>query len=375
MLSKDYFQNLEELKKVAVDGVKVDCWKTKATKVKQEGNVYTVKAADGRKATAKQVIIAATGPQQRPKTLDGKPDDNDKLYHRCIDAVSYMNSLQPNVKTVCIHGASATSSWAVKRAIKSGVKNIIWVARSGFSEANPAGRNNDVINSGVSNKWLTIGEIDAITVVDQFPGGADPKLHEATVELKFAKYDANNIIKITKDLVKKARGGASIYQIYKQKEIEFLSKDKSYLRVLKEDGAYEEVPIKDGVIEVNQYVYALGAEGLAAAIGKGSAGILHSGIAAKLKPVFDQEGRFGDNPGDTVVAFTDEDNLWVVGAAVFRAGPPDLRAKYANVTQMMPKGGQPPEGIAAVVASIKALTGVLEDTPSQLNPATADFLV
>jgi hypothetical protein len=48
-----------------------------------------------------------------------------------------------------------------------------------------------------------------------------------------------------------------------------------------------------------------------------------------------------------------------------------VRAKYATITQMMPRGGQPPEGIAGIVASIRALTGVVEI--QNINFATADF--
>jgi hypothetical protein len=375
MPTKEYVQRQKQLQAAAKSDLNVTTWKTKARKVLKAGDRYIVLTTDNRMATANQVIVAATGPQQRPKTLAGLPDDNDKMYRRCIDAVSYMNSEQPKVKTVCIHGASATSSWAVKRAIKSGVENIIWVARSGFSEANPAGRNNDVIKEGLQKGWMTIGDFEKIEVAGLFPASANTAEHDPTVNLHFAKYGTDRIAKTKGDLIKKAKGGASIYQIYKKNEMEFLSgEDDNYVKVLEEDGkTYKRLQItSDGVVAVNQYVYALGAQSLAAAIGDDSVGILSSGIAHNLAPVFDVDHRFGDKGEDTVVAFTDGANLWVVGAAVFRTGPQDVGSRYANVTQMMPKGGQPPEGIAGVVASIKVLIGV-HDLRENVDPTLADF--
>ena len=131
----------------------------------------------------------------------------------------------------------------------------------------------------------------------------------------------------------------------------------------------------DKTIEVDHYVYALGAD---PKLPGGAQAILGEALTAEMEPVFDVDKRFGDVAADTTVAMcSPRRDLWLVGAAVFRSlgkrGDDKLAIgdNFKSVAQMMCEAGTPPEGIAAVLASLKAVTGFYEDTA--INLQTADF--
>lgn len=360
----DLVKKQADLASWAKVGLKVDTLRARVLAVTKKGaKHYEVTTSKATTFTAEQVIIATNGPQQKPsgKVLPGNhPRDTGELYQRVVDAVTYMNNLQPAVDTVCIHGSSATSAWAVARAMASGVGKIIWVARSGFPDANPAGRNDEVIINALQKGWMTIGNISKVQVDGAFPSGDDFSQHAPTVKLTFDSYGVQE----KQGAYQKAMRG--LEELVGEMEAR-ARKKHTVLQVRMLNGDLKPVDVKDGdVIPVNQYVYALGATTLAQTTGAG--GILTDEIP--LHPVYDEDKRFGDVSNETVVAFTDRDGLWVVGAAVFRVQH-DTAKDYANVTKMMAKSGRPPEGILAIVASIRALTGVYGI--DNINFATADF--
>ena len=127
---------------------------------------------------------------------------------------------------------------------------------------------------------------------------------------------------------------------------------------------------------VDHFVYALGSDSAL----PGGAKHMMSTIVDELVPVFDTDKRFGDVAADTTVAFrTPRGDLWVVGAAVFRMtglsqlkDDPATGQKFSNVAKMMCEAGTPPEGIAAIFASMKAVTGFVA-RGDKLNIHTADF--
>jgi hypothetical protein len=130
-----------------------------------------------------------------------------------------MNNLQPAVEVVCVHDSAATSAWAVARAMASGVKSIVWVARTGFTETNPAGRNDDVITTALQQGWMTIGDISEIEVDADFPSGGAP-----TVHLTFGQYDAARQQKAQKDAMDRLKDGAKVYELYRKIEADALAK-------------------------------------------------------------------------------------------------------------------------------------------------------
>ncbi|HET9377517.1 MAG TPA: hypothetical protein VFO40_21260, partial [Chthoniobacterales bacterium] len=77
---------------------------------------------------------------------------------------------------VAIQGASATASWVVLRALELNKNRgrkpedlqVTWITRSGFAEANPAGRNSDVLKLASDNGWLTKAEIEGIGYAQEF---------------------------------------------------------------------------------------------------------------------------------------------------------------------------------------------------------------
>jgi hypothetical protein len=145
-------------------------------------------------------------------------------------------------------------------------------------------------------------------------------------------------------------------------------------------------------IDVHQFVVALGADAEAEA---GPWQILDKSIREKLEPVYDMENRFSADAESTVVALKDDNNLAIVGAAVFRCGgvlarnllqgkevkendglkkkSDALTQGYSNIAKMLCACTRPPEGIAILKAAIKAYTGYLEPTDlASFNWKTAD---
>jgi hypothetical protein len=376
MLAKDYNKSMESLKRVAAHGVRLTTWSGKVNEVSDEGTHFRVKVEVKDRglvtATADLVVIAGVGPQSTNPlnptlpALASAPDDKGKPYKRVIDGVEYLHTPQPKVQTVCVYGGSATSSWAVQRASVLGVKNIIWLSRSGFHEANPAGRNNDVILEALKNEWMTVGTIAKVTA-DPFPTQGTPEEHPPTVKLDFKSVDAEQA---KQSALKKAKEGAALWEIYRAAERKALETEGVLKVYDAQTRSFKPIRLAENkVVPVSQLVVCLGAMSLATKVGNDSAGILAGSIADGLEPVWDVDHRFGEDEKSTVVAYTYKQRLWVVGAAVFRAGTDG--PKYGNVTQMMPRNGHPPEGIAGVVASIKAVTGVANYV--NINLTTADF--
>jgi hypothetical protein len=224
--------------------------------------------------------------------------------------------------------------------------------------------------------WMGIGEIEKIEVLEvPFPEGADYRSHPPTLRVWFTKYDEAAEEKARQELLNKLKG-PTMWDVYKKAERAALERQKDrpviQVKTRSASGTVKYI-LNGGYVDVNQYVYALGSVSVASLIKDG--GILGEGFTAQsLKPVYDTACRFGENAEDTLLAWTDEDGLWVVGAAVFRSGSADINKKFANVAQTLPKGAHPPEGIANIVASIKGLTGVYEDVEgANLNLAVADF--
>jgi hypothetical protein len=259
---------------------------------------------------------------------------------------------------VAIQGASATSSWAVLRALSLAREKqevqITWITRSGFADANPAGRSSDILRKASDAGWLTKATVTAIgkpakatdfvTLVLSPAGGGE--------ERRPAKL-------------------SDLGQIYKK----YYSSTTGTRRTAEMNLQITEIK-RDTTIYVDHFVYALGAD---PSLPGGAGDIIAPGIRAELKPVIDTDKRFDDDPTATTLAFrTDDNQVWLVGAAVFRGGGiKDLQTsggKFANISAMMSEAGSPPEGIAAIIAAAKAVTGWNnDDNSTPINLHTADF--
>jgi hypothetical protein len=245
-----------------------------------------------------------------------------------LDAVDYICSPQGEDRIVLIYGGSATASWAAAHAYASRALAIGWAARKGPSqiktEGNPIGRNEEIIAKAESRGWIIEDEITEVTF------HADRPAFRGRLEVKFKKGFKNG----------------------------------------------------DSLV-VDQLVYALGADPMAE-FGPGL--ILSVEIRRRIEPVWDNCYRFvkqTDSGTQNKVAIALKDrqgDLWVVGASVFRGLGVDAvkaiietgdKSKYALAGSILPAGGRPPEGIAILDATIRAVTGYRQTDDATFNWNTA----
>jgi hypothetical protein len=345
----------------------------KVTKVLRAGGRFQVFAELPQKSNPKpkleefnpkQVIVASGfGPSAR---IDAIPADLYNTYSNNIFGGTEYLCTELNVPThsdftVAVMGASATSSWAVARAFALGAKKILWISRSGFKDANPAGRNSEILKVAKEKGWLVVGKVKSVTA-----NGARLRLVLDRLEDKTEPTKTTNTIK-------PSELGQHYKDWYDNNKHSAAAKLHAKLDLAPKVLTIEkEMPPFD----IDHFVYALGSD---SALPGGAKDLLGT-IVGELEPVFDDDKRFGDVPSDTTVAFkTPKGDVWVVGAAVFRMvkladlkDDPDVGLKFSNIAKMMCEAGSPPEGIAAIFASMKAVTGYVA-TGNKLNMQNIDF--
>jgi len=350
----------------------------RVVKIERAGSHIRVTTAQSRRYDADRVIVA-TGfgrsslprsecPEEIKTALGnagswGLDSASGLFQNRIIGGTEYLYATDVKAPPahytfrVAIQGASATSSWAVMRALalkKPGQKlEIAWITRSGFGEASPAGRNHDILKQASENGWLTKGVVKAI-------GRPESALNRIALVLAPAAGEAGPPADLS-----------NLGKAYKQ----FYAKSTGVRRT-----AAMELKIRpieyETTMFVDHFIYALGAD---PGLPGGAGDIIAANLKTALKPVIDTQRRFDDDPSATTLAFkTDDDMVWIVGAAVFRGGGiRDLAkdgGKFANIAGMMCEAGSPPEGIAAIIAGAKALNRWDEnDSVRRLSLHTADF--
>jgi hypothetical protein len=365
-----------------------------AETITEDGPRILVKSTDGRIWSAKRVIVA-TGfgrsavprvkcPQEIMDALsksaqwDMQAPDG-QTYNCVVGGAEYLYAtdlpMPPSHRSfrIAIQGASATSSWVLLRALdlarKNGNKRLkaYWITRSNFDQANPAGRNTDVLKRASENRWLIKADLKAI--------GSRPSKR---VNDQVGTYHAVSLV-----LGPVAASGgnpppklSSLGEAYKKYY-------KTGYKDQRISDAYDgnqtswkvQTLTEDKEVHVDHFVYATGAD---PSLPGGAGAILSAGLLAKLAPVIDMDRRFDDDPSATTLGFaTGDGKVWVVGAAAFRgAGHKQfatIGGKFAHIADMMPEGGTPPEGIAVLTSAAKALTGYSEQDASKINLHTADF--
>lgn len=347
--------------------------------IDRDGNRISVKTAGNREYRAKRVIVA-TGfgrsalprsecPEEVKKALTsagfwGMDSATGMFQNRIIGGTEYLYA--SDVKSppahwpfrVAVQGSSATSSWAILRALSLKKENqdvqFTWISRSGFGDANPAGRNSDILTRASDNGWLTKAVVKAIGKPDSAFNSVQVLLAPVAPEDRGPPPDLTDLGKAYK----------KFYAVNTSTK-----RDKS----LKLGITTIE---HETTIYVDHFVYALGAD---PALPGGSGQIIKKTIKDQLKPVVDTQRRFDDDPNATTLAFrTDDGKVWIVGAGVFRGGGikelDPAGKKFANIASMMCEAGSPPEGIAAIIAGAKALMGWDENNSvRKINLHTADF--
>jgi hypothetical protein len=351
----------------------------RVTKIERNGGTIRVSTAKARSYDADRVIVA-TGfgrsslprsecpPEVRAGLSNsgawGLDSASGAFQNRIIGGTEYLYASDLKAPPahypfrVAVQGASATSSWAVLRALSLAKRGqdvqITWISRSGFGDANPAGKNSDILKLASDHGLLTKATVKAIGQPRKATDFITLVLAPVTDEERGPPPDLTSLGKAYKKFYARSTG---------VRRIEGLGLNINTIR-------------HETTIYVDHFIYALGAD---PGLPGGAGDIIAANIKTALKPVIDTQRRFDDDPSATTLAFrTDDGKVWIVGAAVFRGGGiRDLQkdgSKFGNIAATMCEGGSPPEGIAAIIAGAKALNGWDEnDSVRSISLHTADF--
>jgi hypothetical protein len=133
--------------------------------------------------TRKIIVAVGFGPSKRPSFTDSMPQAAKDLIfsgkdpywrRRVIGGTEYLYTPRQDLYipagptfVVAVQGGSATSAWAVEKAVALDATHILWIS-SGFEAANPAGRNSNILREARTHRWLWLADI---TDLDQLPNG------------------------------------------------------------------------------------------------------------------------------------------------------------------------------------------------------------
>lgn len=324
--------------------------KDRVYSIKRQGKRYEVLTVKRRRYRAEQVIIASgPGPglvpphAKMPDPSRGGGNRSAILNHvelavpkfardfdEILDGVDFLTHPQDCTgQTVVVNGGSATAAWAAARAHETGAARILWVARSGFKDSNPAGRNTEIITYCSQQGWMQLGEVTRIEAL-RTSTKAEPRLKLTLVPPNAPV--AQNRVPVT--------GSQAVLP-----------------------------PVNITEITAHRYVYSFGLDPTAPG---GPAQILDPPLVAELAFRFDESSRFHDKEPTIVALATPDDSLWVVGAAVFRGMGITTRLsndrpfntvvqeRWKHISNIFSEPGTPFEGIAVAKASIKSVTGFYE---------------
>jgi hypothetical protein len=357
LVTSRYNQALSELKGMMQDsGVIFLRDKVKPiTGVSRGGNGFIVSTVSSGTYTARQVIIASgAGPNQELGKMDVTVHNQDLLkkprgYPEIVSGEEYVK-WHPNKEgsRVLVYGGEPTAAWAAAHAIYSRPSLLVWMARSGFDGANPAGRNSAVVLEASERNSMWIGTVSRIEVLDKAEG---PRL---LVTIEPSSRKSSPEVKTELPKVPLRTEGDSAFNV---------------------TGQVLAVRFKESC-EFDQFVYATGADALG---DYGPINILDSSLRGELVPAYDRDGRFKPDERALVAFKTTREDLWIVGASVFRTVKffdktfgTQFEKEYMTIPEMFCEAGRPPEGVAVVKALIKAVTGYYEPGRGRFNWNTAD---
>jgi hypothetical protein len=305
-------------------GASISFLRGQVQKVSEDVAGYSVKvlASPVAYTCAKVVVASGAGPTSLPDPLKLENIKNKDLlknrrdYEELIGGTEYLYSHAPKYKQVLVYGGAPTSAWVVARARQHYCK-VLWVSRSGWDGANPAGRNKEVIEWAAKNKVMVKADIASVEVIVP-PLSGYPRILVHLTDRK--NYTLDQVIYAT-GADPLGNGGPG--QILESK-----LRDKLVPRF---DPNYRFSPTDDVPVAWatdNETCWVVGA------------------------PVFRAVGKLGDPTSNLLKEF---------------------QAKYRKIAAIMGEAGTPDEGVAVVTASIKATTGYTQ-TGDNFNWNTADLL-
>ncbi|MBV9878847.1 MAG: hypothetical protein JO180_00040 [Gemmatirosa sp.] len=352
------------------------------TAVRREGATIRVAVA-GDSFTATQVVIAS-GPGGARVPDVANPSNIAGATHlragQIVDANSYLWEAQPARQTVCVEGGSATASWCVQRAIERNARAVLWVSRSGFLAANPAGRNSETIQQAIRHGWMRVGRVERIAVSSLVPLGSAHLLGQFAASVPATRLTLT--LAATTAEWTRALGGVVSTDGKSAPQLEALAHNlvSRGPTAANTPGALQ-IVAGSPTFEVDQYVYAAGQD---PGVDLGAGRFIEQDLAKELAPRFDAS-RFGHE--QTVVAFaTPRDwpcSLWLVGSAVFQSLgnkniatlAKELQKSYAEMSDVLCKENSPPEGVPLVNASLNALMDITQPTgDAEFNWKTANLV-
>ena len=325
----EYNSEMRKLRENVEKGVQdiggsINFLRSQVTKISEAGDGYSVKAQASPVAyTCSKVIVASgAGPTSLPDPLKLENVGHKELlkfkraYEELIGGTEYLYSFAPKGKQVVVYGGAPTSAWVVARAKQHNCK-ILWVARSGWGGANPAGRNKEVIEWATKNKVTRQTDIASVDVI------TPPVLGEARIHVNFSDGTDCTVHQLIYATGADPLGKGGPGQILESK-----LRDKLLPRY---DPNYRFSPTDDVPVAwatENETCWVVGA------------------------PVFRALGKLGATGDAALKSFQD---------------------RYRKISAIMGEAGTPEEGVAVVTASIKSTTGFTQ-TGANFNWNTADLL-
>src|SRR5271170_8239952 len=173
----EYVSEMKSLRGTVEKGAKsigaaISFLRGQVKKVSEDADGYSVKvlASPVDYTCAKVILASGAGPTllSDPLKLENiKNKDrlkNRRDYEELIGGTEYLYSQAPKHNDVLVYGGAPTSAWVVARARQHYCK-VLWVARSGWDGANPAGRNKEVIEWAAKNKVMVKADIASVEVI------------------------------------------------------------------------------------------------------------------------------------------------------------------------------------------------------------------
>ena len=322
----EYNKEMRELRKNVEKGVTqigsgIEFLNDEVFKISETGDGYSVKTK-GRPlaySAAKVVVASGAGPTSLPEPLKLEKIENRDLlkhkrdYEEFIGGTEYLYSHAPKGKKVLVYGGAPTSAWVVARAKQHNCA-VLWIARSGFDTANPAGRNKEVIEWAKSKNAMLKVDLTSVKII------TPPVLGEPRIEVKLSDDSYRTVHQLIYATGADPLGTGGPGQIIESKLREKLIPrfDPNY-----RFSPTDEVPVAWATD--SETFWVVGA------------------------PVFRALGKLDASELKT------------------------FQNKYQKIPNIMGEAGTPPEGVAVVTASIKSATGYTQ-TGGNFNWNTADLL-
>jgi hypothetical protein len=181
MQTGEFMRQLVDLQFQATAGLSddSDALETDVVSVIRHGGKYLLVCADGSVVLSDRVFMATgVGPERTLRDsgveFENEVSDKRRVYGEVNTAIRCMEE-QPlfwKNKVVAIYGAGATGAWVAEVAMNYGIRDLLWISKTGFQDANPFGRNSETL-AMTTDRRIT-GEVLRLRYLG---GGDTPPLH------------------------------------------------------------------------------------------------------------------------------------------------------------------------------------------------------